>query len=434
MMWAVGMAGALLVGVLLGLLGGGGSILTVPLLVYVLGVEPRTAIAMSLVVVGVTSASGALLHARAGRVRWRTALLFGAGGMAGAFLGGKLNPLLSPTMLLLCFAGVMVAASVAMLLRSDAPAPVTSDHVTTDNSQARATSGQVEPSTSFAADQHEQPTEKRSPTSVESESSVSMGHTRKPRPASIASAPSVSMEHSEKPRPASIASAPSVSMEHAEKPHPASIASAPSVSMEHAEKPHPASIASSPSVSMEHAEKPHPASIASAPSVSVMRVVAQGVGVGILSGLVGAGGGFLIVPALTLVGLSTPMATATSLVVIALQCAAGLIGHLGHAELPWRLTSEVLAIALVGSLLGGRFAGRVAPGALRRGFALFVLATATFLLLAQLPRTVLGDLTQQLASAGAWPWLILATGVGLSTLMVRKHLRTARQRTTARGL
>ncbi|WP_408888466.1 sulfite exporter TauE/SafE family protein [Myxococcus faecalis] len=339
MMWAVGMAGALLVGVLLGLLGGGGSILTVPLLVYVLGVEPRTAIAMSLVVVGVTSASGALLHARAGRVRWRTALLFGAGGMAGAFLGGKLNPLLSPTMLLLCFAGVMVAASVAMLLRSDSPAPVMSGHVTADLSEARATSGRVEPSPSFAADQHAQPTEQRSPTSVESESSV-----------------------------------------------------------------------------------------------SVMRVVAQGVGVGILSGLVGAGGGFLIVPALTLVGLSTPMATATSLVVIALQCAAGLIGHLGHAELPWRLTGEVLAIALVGSMLGGRFAGRVAPGVLRRGFALFVLATATFLLLAQLPRTVLGDLTQRLASAGAWPWLVLATGVGLSILMVRKHLRTARQRTTARGL
>ncbi|MBZ4395180.1 sulfite exporter TauE/SafE family protein [Myxococcus faecalis] len=396
MMWAVGMAGALLVGVLLGLLGGGGSILTVPLLVYVLGVEPRTAIAMSLVVVGVTSASGALLHARAGRVRWRTALLFGAGGMAGAFLGGKLNPLLSPTMLLLCFAGVMVAASVAMLLRSDAPTPVTSGHVTADLSEARATSGRVEPSTSFAADQHAQPTEKRRPTSVESESSVSMGHTKKPRPASIESAPSVSMEHAEKPRPASIANG-----------FPASVG---------------------------RTEKPHPASIASGASVSVMRVVAQGVGVGILSGLVGAGGGFLIVPALTLVGLSTPMATATSLVVIALQCAAGLIGHLGHAELPWRLTGEVLAIALVGSMLGGRFAGRVAPGVLRRGFALFVLATATFLLLAQLPRTVLGDLTQRLASAGAWPWLVLATGVGLSTLMVRKHLRTARQRTTARGL
>ena len=68
----VGIAASLVVGVLLGLLGGGGSILTVPLLVYVLGVEPRTAIAMSLVVVGVTSASGAVLHARAGRVRWRT--------------------------------------------------------------------------------------------------------------------------------------------------------------------------------------------------------------------------------------------------------------------------------------------------------------------------------------------------------------------------
>ncbi|MCP3063252.1 sulfite exporter TauE/SafE family protein [Myxococcus sp. K38C18041901] len=337
MMWAVGMAGALLVGVLLGLLGGGGSILTVPLLVYVLGVEPRTAIAMSLVVVGVTSASGALLHARAGRVKWRTALLFGTGGMAGAFLGGKLNPLLSPTLLLLCFAGVMVAASVAMLLRSEAPTPTTSSPVTADTrGTSRVTSeppGASEP--------------------------------RIPGPLD---------------RPAR-------------------------------------------STRLE-----------SGSSVSVARVVVQGVGVGILSGLVGAGGGFLIVPALTLVGLSTPMATATSLVVIALQCAAGLVGHLGHIELPWRLTSEVLAIALMGSMLGGRFAGRVAPGVLRRGFALFVLATATFLLLAQLPPTVHTYLGQRLSNAGAWPWLILTTTVGLSTLVVRKHLRTVRQRTTVRGL
>ncbi|GEN07950.1 Sulfite exporter TauE/SafE [Myxococcus fulvus] len=396
MMWAVGMAGALLVGVLLGLLGGGGSILTVPLLVYVLGVEPRTAIAMSLVVVGVTSASGALLHARAGRVKWRTALLFGTGGMAGAFLGGKLNPLLSPTMLLLCFAGVMVAASVAMLLRSDAPAPVTSGHVTANLSDARATSGQTGPSISTAVDQHARPTEKRRPTSIASNSSVSMGHTERLRPASIASGSSVSMGRTEQPPPASIES--------------------------------------NSSASMGRTEQSPPASIASGSSVSVVRVVVQGVGVGILSGLVGAGGGFLIVPALTLVGLSTPMATATSLVVIALQCAAGLIGHLGHAELPWRLTGEVLAIALVGSLLGGRFAGRVAPGVLRRGFALFVLATATLLLLAQLPPTLHTYLAQRLARAGAWPWLILATGVGLSTLVVRKHLRTGRQRTTARGL
>ena len=61
---------ALLVGLSLGLLGGGGSILTLPVLVYVVGLPPRDGIAASLLIVGVTSASAMIGHARAGRVRW----------------------------------------------------------------------------------------------------------------------------------------------------------------------------------------------------------------------------------------------------------------------------------------------------------------------------------------------------------------------------
>jgi len=294
-----GLAGALVVGIMLGLLGGGGSILTVPLLVYVMGVEPRTAIAMSLVVVGVTSTSGALLHARAGRVRWRTAFVFGAGGMVGAFLGGRLNPLLSPTLLLLLFAGVMVAASVAMLRRADPP--------------------------------HRHAALPGAPPPADGGAGLSLG-----------------------------------------------------------------------------------------------RILAQGVAVGALSGLVGAGGGFLIVPALALVGLPMPMATATSLVVIALQCAAGLVGQLGHVSLPWPLTAEVLGVALVGSLLGGKLAGRVAPGALRKAFAVFVLTTACFLLLAQLPVEPRARLARMLTGAGAWPWVALVTGLALPLLWWR--LRMGRDR------
>ncbi|MFP2926730.1 sulfite exporter TauE/SafE family protein [Pyxidicoccus sp. 3LG] len=286
----VGLAASVMVGVLLGLLGGGGSILTVPLLVYVLGVEPRTAIAMSLVVVGVTSASGALFHARAGRVRWRTALVFGGGGMTGAFLGGRLNPLIPSTALLLLFAGVMVAASVAMLRR-------------------RETS---------------------------------------PSPASEPEA------------------------------------------------------------------------------LPVGRVLAQGVVVGLLSGLVGAGGGFLIVPALVLAGLPTPMAAATSLVVIALQCAAGFMGHLGHVHLPWALTGAVLLAAMTGSLVGGRLASHVSPALLRRGFAGFVLATAAFLLVAQTPEPLRDQVGALLAGAGAWPWVVAGTSVGLPLTLWR--LRMARHR------
>ena len=78
-MIALTIALAVLVGISLGLLGGGGSILTVPLLAYVAGMDAKPAIATSLLVVGVTSAIGAITHARAGRVRWRVAVLFGAG-------------------------------------------------------------------------------------------------------------------------------------------------------------------------------------------------------------------------------------------------------------------------------------------------------------------------------------------------------------------
>ncbi|MCP3166105.1 sulfite exporter TauE/SafE family protein [Myxococcus qinghaiensis] len=343
MMLYVGLAGALLVGVLLGLLGGGGSILTVPLLVYVLGVEPRTAIAMSLVVVGVTSANGALLHARAGRVRWRTAIVFGTGGMAGAFLGGKLNPLFSSSTLMLLFAGVMVAAAIAMLLRAET------------TRASIATTGTV--STEVATH-----------------------------------APGRKAENS------------STDTSHADGTAPPLL---------------------TPCGLFHSTPRGLDGDTLSARRVG--RIVLQGMGVGLLSGLVGAGGGFLIVPALALVGLSTPMATATSLVVIALQCAAGLVGHLGHLELPWRLTGEVLAVALVGSVLGGKLAGRVAPGSLRRGFAVFVLATATFLSWAQLPIDLRARLGQGLSSAGAWPWLAMTVGVGLPVALLWR-LRVVRQR------
>ncbi|MBB1051211.1 TSUP family transporter, partial [Dietzia sp. CW19] len=79
---------AVLVGLSLGLLGGGGSILVVPLLTYIGGLDPREAIATSLFVVGATSLVSLIGHARKGNVQWRTGLIFGAAGMVGAFLGG----------------------------------------------------------------------------------------------------------------------------------------------------------------------------------------------------------------------------------------------------------------------------------------------------------------------------------------------------------
>lgn len=106
---------SLLIGVSLGVLGGGGSILTVPILVYLAGMETKEAIATSLFVVGVTSAAGVVSHARAGRVRWRTGVLFGLAGMTGAYAGGRFAEFIPGSVLLIAFALMMIATALAMI-------------------------------------------------------------------------------------------------------------------------------------------------------------------------------------------------------------------------------------------------------------------------------------------------------------------------------
>ncbi|WP_283615676.1 sulfite exporter TauE/SafE family protein [Mycolicibacterium poriferae] len=106
---------AVVVGVSLGLMGGGGSILSVPLLTYVAGLDVKEAIASSLLVVAVSSMVGVVTHMRAGRVRWRVALPFGAAAMAGAFCGGLLAGVIPETVLLVTFAVIMIASGIAML-------------------------------------------------------------------------------------------------------------------------------------------------------------------------------------------------------------------------------------------------------------------------------------------------------------------------------
>lgn len=105
-----------LIGVSLGALGGGGSILTVPALVYVLGQDPRDATTSSLVIVGITSLIALVSHARAGRVRFAQGLVFGALGTAGSFAGTALSRSVAPSTLLLAFAGLMLVVA-ALLLR-----------------------------------------------------------------------------------------------------------------------------------------------------------------------------------------------------------------------------------------------------------------------------------------------------------------------------
>ena len=103
-----------LIGLSLGALGGGGSILAVPVLVYIAGQDPKAATATSLVLVTMTALVGIAPHWRAGRVRVVPGLVFAAVGVAGAVVGSRLNERADPDVLLLLFAGVMLAAALAM--------------------------------------------------------------------------------------------------------------------------------------------------------------------------------------------------------------------------------------------------------------------------------------------------------------------------------
>ena len=239
-----------LIGVSLGLLGGGGSILTTPILIYALGVEPKAAIATSLLVVGVTAVAGLIQHARAGNVDWRTGLIFGAAGMTGAYGGGVVAGWIPAQVLMGLFALMMLATSAAMFRGGREVA----------GGQAAGQAGQA-----------------------------------------------------------------------------------------------------------------------------VWKILLDGLVVGLITGLVGAGGGFLVVPALALLGgLPMNRAIGTSLLVISMKSFAGYAGHATHVEVDLQLAATVTGAAVVGSFVGSMLATRVSPDALRRGFAVFVLFMGTFVMYQQI--------------------------------------------------
>jgi hypothetical protein len=245
---------SLLIGLSLGLIGAGGSIITVPVLVYALGVEPYRAVGMSLAIVGTTSLFGAALHFRRGNVRAKTGLLFGASGILAAYAGSHLTHRVSPAALLTIFAVLMLAVAIRMLAGSAA--------------------GE----------------------------------------------------------------------------------------------------AGSPGRGPGRAQ-----------------AIFAGAVTGALTGFLGVGGGFLIVPALVLFsGLAMKQAVGTSLMVIALNCAAGLAGQLGQSGWDPPMTLTVTALAAAGMLAGVSIAHRVPSHELRRGFAVFVIVVAVFLFYRNLPELFAG--------------------------------------------
>ena len=259
----MGYALALLIGLSLGVLGGGGSILTIPVLHHVMGYSMRNAVPMSLVVVGITSAVGAVGHWRQGFVRLRTAVSLGIPAILGAALGADLGPRVRDDIRLTVFAVVMLSAAFTMY-RGTRVRQLTV---------------------------HPDPTVGRSDGRTVGDSAVN-----------------------------------------------------------------------------RHLLPSYRLTIL--PSL-------VGFAVGLLTGFVGVGGGFLYVPVLSvLVGLPMRHAIGTSLVLIILSCAAGMARYLGNPavlRLDWDVLALFTGIALIGVVIGSRLVPHVSQQKLRRGFAIFLL-------------------------------------------------------------
>jgi uncharacterized membrane protein YfcA len=118
-----------LIGLTLGMVGGGGSILTVPILVYAIGQPVRQATTTALAIVGLNALVGMVGHARAHRVDLRTGIAFGLTGIGGAVVGSWFNARVPGRVLLIAFAVIMLVAAVAMLRRRS---PASEDEATVD--------------------------------------------------------------------------------------------------------------------------------------------------------------------------------------------------------------------------------------------------------------------------------------------------------------
>lgn len=232
-----------LIGLSLGLIGGGGSIITLPVLVYLAGIDPLLAVGMSLAVVGATSLVGVVFHYLRGNVDLRKGALFGGFGAGGAYFGSGLTPLVSGENLLLIFALLLAAVALVMMFRKGPPRMKGSG------------------------------------------------------------------------------------------------------------------------------------------ATDLKKTAAAGLLVGLLTGFLGVGGGFLIVPALVLFGgVEIGAAIGTSLLVIAINSAAGLIGQFQHHPLDLKVTAVYGVIACTGTWIGARLGEGASPERLQKGFAWFAMAVALFLI------------------------------------------------------
>ncbi len=240
-------------GIVLGLFGSGGSIIAMPALMFLLNVEAKSAIAMSLGIVAVTATITAWDNWRRDNVDVRVALVFGLFGVIGTFGGAKVGVLTPVVVQLVLFALVMYAAAWKMLKPAFVPQPVGSRRLAVAGAGNRGAHG------------------------------------------------------------------------------------------------------------------PHRG---------------HGIGVGVLTGVVGVGGGFLIVPALVLLsGMRMKLAIGTSLAIVAAKSYAGFLGYVGAVPIDWNIMGSFTAVTIAGSFAGTRLAHRFSQETLKRSFGGFLVIVATYILI-----------------------------------------------------
>jgi uncharacterized membrane protein YfcA len=144
----------------------------------------------------------------------------------------------------------------------------------------------------------------------------------------------------------------------------------------------------------------------------IPRILIEGAVVGLVTGLVGAGGGFLVVPALALMGgLPMKSAVATSLFVISLKSLAGFAGYLSHVDIDLAVALPVAGTAMIGAIAGGALAKRTSPRRLKKAFALMTAAVALVMIAQQIPPSI-----HHAVFVERWPWWIGGLGVAGSAL------------------
>ena len=266
----------LVIGIALGALGGGGSILAVPVLVYLAGQSASGATATSLVAVGAASAVGAMGHAKGGHIRWAAAAAFIATGIPGSWAGAQVNESIDGDVLLLAFSGLILVAAYRML--TACPSCTKSGEEEALAAEAATEAALSEPGTSGTAVAVE---------TVPPATATMAGRAR-----------------------------------------------------------------------------------------AVVPVVIAGTVVGFLTGLFGVGGGFVIVPALTLaLGLNMSAAIATSLVVIVGNATVSL-GFRGLGAVDWSLAVPFTATMLIGSLAGSLNSHRLPAERALQAFAVLLVLVA----------------------------------------------------------